>query len=305
MALRIAKLRTATLKILHLDSGREMRGGQWQALRLHRGLVALGHESLLLALEGSPLMAAARAENLPCEPLHWSLKGWSLKGFDIVHAHDSRSHTRAALAAKSPLIVSRRVAFPVQKGPFSGWKYARPAHFLAVSRYVSGQLRDAGVPETRISVVYDGVPLSPESPHGDQILIPETPDPAKGMALAEQAASLAGVPILRSNNLSADLSKAKAMLYITHSEGLGSGILLAMAHGVPVIASNVGGIPEIIDDGVNGLLVTNDAAAIAAAFPRLTPAMAPAARATIAQRFTEAHMVAATLAAYRKVLDHA
>ena len=25
------------MKILHLDSGREMRGGQWQVLRLHRG----------------------------------------------------------------------------------------------------------------------------------------------------------------------------------------------------------------------------------------------------------------------------
>lgn len=27
------------MRILHLDSGREMRGGQWQALRLHRGLI--------------------------------------------------------------------------------------------------------------------------------------------------------------------------------------------------------------------------------------------------------------------------
>jgi len=26
------------VRILHLDSGREMRGGQWQVLRLHQGL---------------------------------------------------------------------------------------------------------------------------------------------------------------------------------------------------------------------------------------------------------------------------
>ena len=52
-----------------------------------------------------------------------------------------------------------------------------------------------------------------------------------------------------------DLPHARAMIYLTQSEGLGSGILLAMAHGVTVIASNTGGIPEMIENGVNGILV--------------------------------------------------
>ena len=43
-------------------------------------------------------------------------------------------------------------------------------------------------------------------------------------------------------------------VYITESEGLGSAVLLAMAAGTPVIASRVGGLPEAIEDGVNGLL---------------------------------------------------
>jgi len=281
------------MKILHLDSGREMRGGQWQVLRLHRGLLEAGHESMLMARGGSPLMLAAKSAGLPCIPLR---PFWG--SFDLVHAHDARSHTIGAIMSRCPLIVSRRVAFPVR----TRWKYRRPALFLAVSQFVALELCKAGVDENRVAVVYDGVPVPNEASCGEVVLIPETYDPAKGLALAEEGARLAGVVVQRSGNLSADLPRAGALLYITHSEGLGSGILLGMAHGVTVIASRVGGIPELIEDGKNGLLVQNEPNSIAEALGRIDPALGRAARATVIERFTEARMVAETIAAYQRVL---
>jgi glycosyltransferase involved in cell wall biosynthesis len=61
------------------------------------------------------------------------------------------------------------------------------------------------------------------------------------------------------------------------TEGLGVVLLEAMNHGTPVIASRVGGIPDIVEDGVSGLLVPpGDADALAAAVQRLgdDPALA-------------------------------
>lgn len=293
------------MRILHLDSGREMRGGQWQALSLHRGLLASGHDSLLLARADAPLFTAAREQNLPIEPLRPLRLAQQSRGFDLLHAHDAHSHTLCALLARVPFVVSRRVAFPVRQGVASRWKYRRPALFLAVSRFVARQLRDAGIDAAKIVVVYDGVRVPADRAHGDAILIPRTSDPAKGMALAQKAAQIAGVPVYVTADLSADLPRARALVYLSQSEGLGSGILLAMAHGITVIASDVGGIPELIEDGVNGILVPNEPAAIARAFPRISQQLGDAARLTVVRQFTEEHLLKATLQAYARAIAHA
>jgi glycosyltransferase involved in cell wall biosynthesis len=93
------------------------------------------------------------------------------------------------------------------------------------------------------------------------------------------------------------------------TEALGSALLAAMAHGLPVVAAAHGGIPEVVDEGSNGLLVKElDPGALAAAIARLlaNPAEArrlgEAARETISARFSADRMVDATLQLYEQLI---
>ena len=68
----------------------------------------------------------------------------------------------------------------------------------------------------------------------------------------------------------AELRQAQLAVHPSLTEGLPNAILEQMAAGLPVIASDVGGIPLLVEHGVNGLLVPpGDAAALAKALTAL------------------------------------
>ncbi len=110
-------------------------------------------------------------------------------------------------------------------------------------------------------------------------------------------------------NLETELLTARMLVYVTSAEGLGSGALLGMSAGVPVIASRIGGLPEAIEDGINGLLIGNerDAAAVCVrrleADPTEAARLGANARRTIEERFTVEQMVEDTIAVYRRIVN--
>jgi L-malate glycosyltransferase len=95
------------------------------------------------------------------------------------------------------------------------------------------------------------------------------------------------------------------------TEGLGTSLLDAMACGKPVVATEAGGIPEVVEHGRTGLLVPpRDHAAMAGAIVRLLNdaalrhQMGAAGLVTVYQRFSVERMVRDTLRVYQRVAMH-
>jgi phosphohistidine swiveling domain-containing protein len=299
-----------SLHILHIDLGREMRGGQHQVLLLLQTLRGAGHSFTLLARGGSPLFEKATEMRFPVQPASL-LNLRRLSGeHDIVHAHDAKAHSWAALVSRRPFVVSRRVAFAVKSSAVSRWKYGRAARFQAVSQFVSLKLQEAGIAESRIDVVFDAVEdcgMQSWNPDGPVVAL-NSADPKKGTNLVVGASALAIVPVTFSKDIKKDFAGASAFVYISHSEGFGSAALVAMSMGVPVIVSRIDGMVEVVEDGVSGLTVENDDLAIAEAIERVlqnpdaTRAMIARARERVQSLFSPSVLLRKTLASYRKAL---
>ena len=104
-----------------------------------------------------------------------------------------------------------------------------------------------------------------------------------------------------------ELAGAHLFALTSAAENCPLALLQAMATGLPVVASRVGGVPEVLRDGVDGLLFdTGDEDGFAAALHRLVGdedlrvALGRAARARVLDRFTLDHCVDGLLASYER-----
>ena len=97
------------------------------------------------------------------------------------------------------------------------------------------------------------------------------------------------------------LSGAIALLVpIDWPEPFGLVMIEAMACGTPVIAFNRGSVPEIVEHGVTGMIVDDEASAVAA-IPRVASMSRAAVRRSFEQRFTAERMAEDYLALYRRL----
>jgi glycosyltransferase involved in cell wall biosynthesis len=102
---------------------------------------------------------------------------------------------------------------------------------------------------------------------------------------------------------SAFLSGAIALLVpIDWPEPFGLVMIEAMACGTPVIAYNRGSVPEVIDEGVTGFIVEDEAGAIGAV-DRLAHLSRPAIRRRFEERFTARRMALDYLSVFRSLKE--
>jgi glycosyltransferase involved in cell wall biosynthesis len=362
----------AARRILMVNTEHGWRGGENQVWLLATGLDPLRWEVRTACQDGGDLdhrLSEAGAKTVPIRARGGfdlaaarALRRVALDyGVELVHAHASHAHSLALIATLGtglPLVVSRRVDFPIGRSPISRWKYRRATRVVAVSEGVARAVTAGGVDPSRVDVVHDGVDPRRVAGARESRLRAELGIPAESVvfgitafltdhkdhrtllrAFVQVEAMLPQAWLLIAGQgeleeeltaLSRELKLSRcrflghrpdiapvlgaldAFVISSHSEGLGSAVMDAMFAGLPVVSTRAGGLPELVDDGVDGVLVPiRDPEAMAAALVRLgrdgelRRRLGAQARAKSEDRFSAAHMVRGYEQVYERVLGPA
>lgn len=285
-----------------MDTETTWRGGQESLLALARGLRARGYRQTIVCPASSVLAERAKAAGFPIENL--GLRSADIVHTHGGRAL-TVAFWKTFGAAKVRRVVTRHVAFRPRNPWLHRLKYTWACdQVIAVSEAVRRGLIETGVPRSKIEVIYTGVEIPQAGPGTRSTFgLSETDfvvghlgafTEEKGQDVAVAAAGLLreSVPNARlllagEGRLLNDLRRSAPANVIfpgfvadraqffgaldvfimpSRSEAWGMAALEAMAHGVPVIASDVGGLPEIVEPGSGGWLVPpGDPAALARA----------------------------------------
>jgi len=235
---------------------------------------------------------------------------------------------------RGSLIASALSAAETGYARISGAYEQAVTRFISPSRFVATTMRQAGW-ELPIDIVPNAVPVTePRTGAGDGFSVIGRLRGEKGVEQALEAARRLGLSLTVAGDgplgeqlrtrypeaefvghvgaeaVSAIIRRSRAVLVPSlWFENASMSILETMAHGVPIIASSIGGIPEQITDGIDGLLVTpGDVDGLARSISALEsdPARAvelgEAARATVRARFSPARHNAALLESYTRAV---
>lgn len=202
----------------------------------------------------------------------------------------------------------------IYKGHDLSWYQAEPADLTqfgvpAGAFVVCSTGRNS--PRKGYDILIDAVSALPADVPVHLVLVGDAIDNAELQAQAARSAHPERIHFTGFRNDAPAIAAAGNVFVLpsTEREGLPRAVIEAMAYGVAPVVTNVGGMPELVEKGVSGLVVPpNDAAALSAAIeqlyrnPPLTKQFGQAAQARIEDSFHTSQTVRKTSELYRALM---